>query len=84
MGYYVAFLTGMGKNVVLPASWIKNIGSHYAKFINNSLNHVQKYDCFYPEASSRAFINKCPDENFEPDFNSINCHKGKLKRYFGM
>lgn len=85
MGYFVVFLRGMKKNVVLPASWIKDIGSHFAKFINNSLNQSQKFVCYFPETSSHAFDdNGRPSGDIEPDFrHSTKCFTGKLKRYFG-
>lgn len=83
MAYYVVYLNLKQKNVIVPATWIKDIEQHYEKFVNNSLNRSQIFLCFYPDESSQSFIDGRPDENFEPDFQSENCFTGKLKRYFG-
>lgn len=82
MVYFVVFLREMQKNVILPMSWIKDIENHFEKFVNNSLNRSQLFLCFYPE-DAHAFVDGCPDENFEPDFNSEYCFIGKMKRYYG-
>lgn len=82
MAYYVVFLRELGKYVVLPTTWIKDIDKHYVKFINNSLNRSQQFLCFYT-TSEEAYIDGRPDENFVADFNSEHCFRGKLKRYVG-
>lgn len=83
MVYLVVFLLEAQKNVIVPKSWIHDIGRHFEKLVNNSLNRSQPFLCFYPEASSHAFINGRPDENFATDFSSTNCFMAKLKRYRG-
>ncbi|XP_055312022.1 uncharacterized protein LOC129574267 [Sitodiplosis mosellana] len=82
MAYYVVYLLEKQKYVIVPATWVKDIKDHYEKFINNSLNRSQTFLCFYPDDSSPAFIDGCPSENFAPNFHSVYCFMGKLKRYF--
>ncbi|XP_055309118.1 uncharacterized protein LOC129573007 [Sitodiplosis mosellana] len=80
MVYFVVFLRELRKNVVLPATWIKDIDKHYEKFMNNSLNSAQQHLCFY-NSNAEAQIDGRPDENVVPDFNSEHCFHGKLKHY---
>lgn len=83
-GYFVVFSREMKENVILPASWIKDIEKHLEKFLNNSINRSQVFLCFSPDVSSDAFDDDgCPDQNFEPDFHSINCFRANMKHYFG-
>lgn len=83
MVYYVVYLRELEKNVVLPAAWIMDIEKHTEKFVNNSLNRSQQFQCFYT-TSEEAYIDGRPNENFAADFNSAqNRFSGKLKRYHG-
>lgn len=95
MAYFIVYLRQLKKYVVLPASWIKGIENHFEKFVNNSLNSSQQFLCYYT-SNQAAFVDDCPDHNFEPDFDSgmiadtnvaqsfDGCFFGKLKHYHGM
>lgn len=92
--YFVVYLKTLGKNVVLPAKWIHNIDEYVEKFINNSLNSNQWFLCYYT-TNGAAYIDGCPNIDFEPDFQleiicEVNaqisfdgCFMGKLKKYKG-
>lgn len=90
--YFIVFLQALRKNVILPASWIYEVEDHFEKFMNKSINSTQWFLCYYTDKNS-AFINGCPDEKFEPDFdkniiNKINpgesfdgCFLGRLTQF---
>lgn len=90
--YFVVRLLILGKNVILPTTWIHGIDEHMEKFINNSLNCTQKFLCYYTNKTA-AFDNGRPIPEFEPDFaadmvTNINsdgtfdgCFYGKLQHY---
>lgn len=92
--YFVVYLKKLEKNVILPASWIKDVDDHLKKFINKSLNSVQLFRCYYT-SSRRAFDAEMrPDSDFVPEFtlnvvsepighNFDGCFFGKLKQFFG-
>lgn len=90
--YFVVYLKPLKKNVVLPATWIHDIGNHFEKFMNRSINTSQWFLCYYTTKND-AFDNGCPKKDFAPDFDSdiiteINanesfdgCFLGKLKQF---
>lgn len=90
--YFVAYLKTLKKNVVLPANWIHEIGDHFEKFMNRSINTSQWFLCYYT-TNSDAFVDGCPNKDFEPDFDAdilteINasepfdgCFLGRLKQF---
>lgn len=65
--YFVAYIFLLKKNVVVPAEWICEIGNHFEKFVNNSLNSNQMFVCYYTN-KNEAFIEDQPNKEFEPDF----------------
>lgn len=90
--YFVVYLKSLKKNVVLPATWICDIGNHFEKFMNRSINSSQWFLCYYT-TNNAAFVDGCPKKDFSPDFDSpvigeINandsfdgCFYGKLKQF---
>lgn len=90
--YFIVYLKALRKNVVLPATWIHEIGSHFEKFMNKSINSSQWFLCYYTTNSER-FIDGCPDKDFGPDFSTDviietnddesfdGCFHGKLKQF---
>lgn len=65
--FFVAYLKVLGKNVVLPATWICNIENHFENFVNNSINSNQAFLCYYT-TNEDAFSNGCPIDEFAPNF----------------
>lgn len=67
--FFVVYLKALKRNVVLPATWIHEIGSHFEKFMNRSINSSQWYLCYYT-TNNNAFVNGRPNDEFLPDFDS--------------
>lgn len=89
--YFVVYIIKLNKHVVVPATWIKGIAKQFEKFVNSSLNRSQKFLCYYT-TNEAAFIDGCPDKNFNVDFSSMineinqdgtfdGCFIVKLKQY---
>lgn len=89
--YFVVYLPALKKNVILPDTWIHDIQNHFEKFVNKSINSSQLYLCYYT-TNNAAFVDTCPDKDFQPDFDSNiitemnddefdGCFLGKLKQY---
>lgn len=87
----MVYITKLNKHVVVPYTWIKGIGKQFEKFVNVSLNRTQNFLCYYT-TNDDAFIDGCPNQNFQPDFNTMvdqinpdgsfdGCFIAKLKRY---
>lgn len=91
--YFVVYLRSLKRNVVLPATWIKNVENHFEKFINLSINRSQWFLCYYTNDDA-AFIDGKPDEKFKANFKLPmiqidtdgpfnGCFLGKLKHFNG-
>lgn len=66
--YFVVYIRKLQKNVVLPATWIRDIDDHLEKFINYGINSSQKFLCYYTnnEAAFDDEMHSHPD--FKPNF----------------
>lgn len=69
--YYIVFILPAGRYVVVPENWIKDIGLHMEKFLNNSLNSSQKYICYWSNSAAARDINGILRIDFPPDFDSV-------------
>lgn len=69
--YFVVYLLGLNKNVILPAAWIKDVSNHFEKFINRSLNRSQAMLCYLTTNASAFSDKNCPRIDWEPDFSSM-------------
>lgn len=80
--------------MILPAIRIENVGDHFEKFINKSLNSVQLFRCYYTSNRQAFDAEMHPNSDFIPDFTSHmvkepvghnfdGCFFGKLKQFFG-
>lgn len=90
--WFVVYLKKLNKNVILPESWIKDIGDHYEKFMNYSVNSSQSFLCYYTTNQAAFDMNNQPNVDFEADFSSNmvtemnsdgtfnGCFIGKIKK----
>lgn len=67
--YYVAFFIKLKKNLIVPKQWLQDIKSHKEKFINKSLNSMQKFTCFYTTNEAAFDDDGLPKGDFPPNFN---------------
>lgn len=70
--YFIVYLEKLNKNVILPATWIKNIEQHFEKFMNRSINRSQAQLCYYT-TNAEAFetnntANNRPRKEWLPSF----------------
>lgn len=69
--YFVVFIENLKRNVVLPASWVKDVASHFEKFMNKSINCSQKQLCYYTSNPDAFGENDCPKSDWEPRFDTM-------------
>lgn len=69
--YFVVYLLGLNKNVILPATWIKNVSEQFEKFINRSLNRSQAMLCYFTTNPAAFDEKNCPRKDWDPDFSSM-------------
>lgn len=87
MGFLVAFLIEIRKNVIVPISWVHNLSAQHEKFMNYGLNCNQKFLCFYTDNLEAFNDDGSPRHDYVPDFdlemkNSIDgdgCYIAKLR-----
>lgn len=88
--YFVVYLTEIRKNCILPSSWIKDVDQHYEKFMNNSINSNQVFDCYFTVNPNAFDENGCPKHDFVAKFGlppyvlggnaDEGCFAGKIKK----
>lgn len=66
--YFVAYFIKPKIHVIIPMKWVKDIGAHWEKFVNNSLNRSQTFLAFYSE-NPLAMIEGRPNVDYIPDFD---------------
>lgn len=64
--YFVVRFEVSKTRAIIPVNWVLGINEQWEKFINLSMNHNQKFVCFYSE---RDEIMR--DLNFVPDFDNL-------------
>lgn len=69
--YFVVFLEKLKTNVILPASWIKDIEDHFEKFMNRSINRSQALLCYYTTNLEAFEANKCPRKDWPASFGNM-------------
>lgn len=89
--YFVVYLKKLNKNAILPISWIKDVENHFEKFVNNSINSSQKFQCYYTTDRNAFDENGVPRIDLEPNFDMHyveniddefdGCFEGKLKKF---
>lgn len=55
--------------MVVPENWIKNIGLHLEKFLNNSLNSSQEHICYWTNSVVARNHDEILRLDFPPNFN---------------
>lgn len=85
--YYIIFIWPAAKYVVVPENWIKDIGLHLEKFLNNSLNTSQTHICYWNngaaarDANGILLLDFPPDfdSQFSPEFPADGCYECRIK-----
>lgn len=68
--YYIIYLLDTQRFEVVPENWIRDIETHYEKFLNNGLNKNQVHVCFWTNSTAVRDPNGVIRLDFAPDFNA--------------
>lgn len=68
--FYVAYLIGFRRYIVIPTSWVYESDKILEKFVNNRLNSNQKILCFWSSVDGALNEEFVPNWDFIPNFSA--------------
>lgn len=67
--YFVVFIEALKKYTIVPSKWVFDIGNHFEKFINSSLNKNQWFLCYFTTRRDAFDDDHRPICDYVPDFD---------------
>lgn len=70
--YYVVYLIGIQRNIVVPIKWVRNGEEYLERYVDKSLNTTHTHLCFW---RADAVENGKPNPNYVPNFSATIQHE---------